>query len=187
VRRDAAPAALQSFEASVAFVGMTDAAFFAADLFREAFGAAFPVPRRDSGLAIPTPPEIWRQYVAFYKWSANDVEPVAFVNFLRHDDAWLVGGLCARRNFYRRLPDAHWRACRAHGGVVQMLLDAAARELAGAAALFGYCGDAKSWRVSERAGYRKTRYPYVIVKWLRDVPPREREALEAKVAAVGPF
>lgn len=187
MRRDAAPAALQPFADSVAFVGMSNAAFFAADLFREGFNAPFPVPRRDSGLAIPTPPEMWRQYVAFYKWSVLDLEPVAFVNFLRHGDAWLVGGLCARRNFYRRLPDAHWQACKAHGGVVQMLLDAAAGELAGAAALFGYCGDAKSWRVAERAGYRKTRHPYVIVKWLRDAPPHEREALEAQVAAVGPF
>jgi len=187
VRRDAAAVPLESFESSVAFVGMANAAFFAADLFYEAFGAPFPVPSSDSGLAIPTPPDLWRQYVAFYKWSAADVEPVAFANFLRHGEAWLVGGLCARRNFYRRLPAEHWAACRKRGGIVQMLLDEAARELSGATALFGYCGDAKSWRVSERAGYRRTRYPFVIVKWLRDVATAERAALEDQVAAVGPF
>ena len=187
VRRDAAPASLGAFEDSVLIVGMANAAFFAADLFHEAFRAPFPVPRDDSGLSIPTPPGLWRQYVAFYKWSDTHVEPVAFVNFLRHGDAYLVGGLCARRNFYRRLPASHWRACKARGGIVQMLLDRAAVELGDAAALFGYCGDAKSWRVSERAGYRRTPYQYVIVKWLRDVAERDRAALEAKVAAVGPF
>ncbi len=166
---------------------MANAAFFAADLFREAFRAPFPVPRPDSGLAIATPPELWRQYVAFYRWSATHFEPVAFCNFLRHGDAYLVGGLCARRNFYRQLPPAHWRACRSRGGIVQMLLEQAARELVDAAALFGYCGDAKSWRVSERAGYRHTRHRYVIVKWLRDVPESERRALEDTVAAVGAF
>lgn len=186
MRRDAAPASAASFEECVAIVGMANAAFFAADLFREAFGAPFPVPRADSGLALATPPSIWRQYVAFYKWSETHVEPVAFVNFLRYGDAYLVGGLCARRSFYRRLPPAHWNACKARGGVVQMLLDATAREL-DAAALFGYCGDAKSLRVAARAGYRPTRHRYVIVRWLRELPDTERRALEDEVAAVGPF
>jgi hypothetical protein len=181
------PASLEPFESCVCIVGMPNAACFAADLFREAFRSPFPVPRRDSGLAIPTPPEIWRQYVAFHKWSAVHFEPVAFVNFLRYGDAYLSGGLCARRNYYRRLSPAHWRACLERGGVVQMLLEQAAGELVDAAALFGYCGDAKSWRVSERVGFRRTRYRYVIVKWLRDVPEPERRALEDRVAAVGPF
>jgi hypothetical protein len=187
VRRDGAPAPASSFEDCVRIVGMANAAYFAADLFREAFGAPFPVPRRESGLAIETPPERWRQYVAFYRWSTTHVEPVAFVNFLRYGEAYLVGGLCARRNFYRRLPAAHWDACRTKGGIVQMLLEAGARELDDAAALFGYCGDAKSMRVAVRAGYQPTRHRYVIVNWLRELPDPGRRALEDQVEAVGPF
>lgn len=187
MRRDAARAPSESFDDAVSIAGMTNAATFAADLFNEAYRAPFPIPRADSGLSIPTPPSIWRQYVAFYRWSPEQVEPVAFVNVLRYGDARLVGGLCARRNFYRRLPPSHWRACRARGGVVQMLLERMADEERDAAALFGYVGDAKSWRVSERAGYARTRHRYVIVKWLREATEAARRALEDKVAAVGPF
>ncbi len=180
-------ASLKTFEESVFVLGMRDAAYFATDLFFEAFRSTFPVPRDSSGLSIPTPPEIWRQYVAFYKWSEVEVEPIAFVNFLRYRDVYLVGGLCARRHFYRRLPAEHWDACKKRGGIVQMLLESAARELNHATALFGYCGDAKSWRVAERVGYARTRHPNQIVKWLRDLPEDKRHALEDQVASIGPF
>ena len=172
---------MRSFAESTFVVGMPNAAFFVADLFEEAFGTPFPAPPASAA------DEHWRQYVAFYKWSDASVEPVAFANFIRRGDVYLVGGLCARRNFYRRLPPAHWRECKARGGVVQMLLDAAAQELDDATALFGYCGDAKSWRVSERAGYARTGHRYLIAKWLHRVTEAEKRELEDSVAKVGPF
>ena len=178
---------MKSFEESVFVLGMRDATYFATDLFFEAFRSAFPVPRDNSGLSIPTPPEIWRQYVAFYKWSGLHVEPIAFVNLLRYRDVYLVGGLCARRHFYRRLPPEQWDACKKRGGIVQILLETVDTELNDATALFGYCGDAKSWRVSERVGYRRTRHPNQIVKWLRDLPEDRRHVLEDQVAAIGRF
>jgi hypothetical protein len=68
-----------------------------------------------------------------------------------------------------------------------MLLEAAAAELNDASAWFGYCGDAKSWLVSARIGYVRTRHPHLIVKWCRDLPESARDELEAKIAAIGPF
>jgi len=167
---------------------MADASFFATDLFFEAFRSAFPVPPRGpaSGRANAES-DVWRQYVAFYQWSASSVEPVAFANFIRRGDVYLEGGLCARRSFYRRLPERHWRECKARGGIVQILLEHAARELNDALAWFGYCGDAKSWRVNERIGYERTAHRHLIVRWIRPLPDSEKRTLEATIAAIGPF
>src|SRR5258706_7400810 len=94
-----------------------NAQFFAADLFRESFASDFPVPRENSGLAIPTPPGNWHQFVAFYRWSASHIEPVGFCNWIRYDDVYLEGGMCVKRNFYRRLPREHSVECRSQVSV----------------------------------------------------------------------
>ena len=174
---------LDTFERSTLVLGLADASFFAADLFRAAFGAAFPVPPPPGAPGAGA----WRQYVALYRWSPERIETVAFVNFIRRGDAWLEGGLCAQRSFYRRLPPAHFAACKARGGIVQLMLEAAARELDDAAAWFGYCGDAKSWRVSERIGYEHTGHRYLKVKWFRAPPEPDRRRLVDEIAALGPF
>ncbi len=164
-----------------------DAKALAENLFRECFRAPFPVPRDFCGLPIPTPPENWRQYVARYRWPDGIEETVGFCNWIRHNDVYLQGGMCVRPAFYRRLPRAHYAACRARGGVAQMMMEAAAGELDDCAAWFGYCGDAKAMAVDMRAGYELTRHKYLIVKWFRSPPVAEREALIEAIAAIGPF
>ena len=163
-----------------------DAPALAGDLFRECFHADFPVPRVDCGLPIPTPPANWRQYVATYEWPQG-VETVGFCNWIRHRDVYLQGGMCVKPGFYRRLPREHFAQCQARGGLAQMMMAAAERELDDATAWFGYCGDAKALAVDLRAGYVQTRRPYVIVKWFREIEEARREALIDEVAAIGPF
>ena len=163
-----------------------DAARLAGELFRECFNAAFPVPRVDCGLPIPTPPENWRQYVATYAWPQGE-EVVGFCNWIRHRDVYLQGGMCVKRNFYRRMPREHFAQCQARGGLAQMMMAAAARELGDALAWFGYCGDAKALAVDLRAGYVQTRHRYVIVKWFREIPAAQRDALVDEIARIGPF
>ena len=68
-----------------------------------------------------------------------------------------------------------------------MLLEKTASDLRDAAALFGYCGDKKSWLVSARAGYTRTTHRYLIVKWLQNIPPSKKRELEDDVAKLGPF
>jgi hypothetical protein len=164
-----------------------NAQFFARELFVASFRQPFPVPRDHCGLPIPTPPENWRQYVAFYKWPDGRIETVGFCNWIRYGDVYLEGGMCVDRTFYRRLPREHWLACKAHGGVAQLMMEAAAAELDDCAAWFGYCGDKKAYIVDARIGYRPTSREHLIVKWFRDVPPGEQQALEEKVGAIGPF
>jgi hypothetical protein len=176
----------KSFAESTFVLGMRDASFFASGLFFEAFGQAFPKHRATTGLSIPTPPDSWHQYVAFYKWSETNVEPVAFANFIRYGDVYLEGGLCARRNFYRRLPPAHWRECKERGGIVQVLLEQAIRELDDADAWFGHSSNNPAWLVNERLGFEVTRQQYLKVKWFRDHRKRRRE-IEDQINAIGSF
>jgi hypothetical protein len=145
------------------------------------------VPREGCGLPIPTPPQNWHQYVALYRWPDGREEAVGFCNWIRHGDVYLQGGMCARENVYRRMPKEHFRACREHGGIAQMMMATAARELNDAIAWFGYCGDAKAMAVDLRAGYVRTSHPHLIVKWFREVPAAERERLVESIAAIGPF
>ena len=113
---------------------------YAAELFRERFNAPFPVPRENAGLAIPTPPQHWRQYVALYRWPDGTEETVGFCNWIKHGEVYLEGGMCVRKSFYRRLPRDQFRECNATGGVAQLMMEQAARELTDCKAWFGFCG-----------------------------------------------
>jgi hypothetical protein len=178
---------MKSFDESLHVSFFANAQYFAANLFYESFRSAFPVPREDAGLSIPTPPENWRQEVAFYKWSEEHIEPVGFCNWIRFADCYLCGGMCVRRDFYRRLPREHWTACRDRGGVAQIMLEIAFRNLTDCLAWFGYCGDKKAYRVDIRAGYQPTRHKHLIVNWNADLCETEKRALEDRLAAIGPF
>lgn len=178
---------IRSFAESTFVLGMPDASWFATDLFLEAFGQPFPRPRDASSLAIATPRDTWHQFVAFYKWSEANIEPVAFVNFIRFGDVYLEGGLCARRSFYRRLPPPHWRECKARGGIVQVMLERAIRELDDADAWFGHTSNVPAWLVNERLGFEATRHQYLKVKWFRDLPETRKRELEDQVNAIGSF
>ena len=95
--------------------------------------------------------------------------------------------MCVRKTFYRRLPRDQFRECNAAGGVAQLMMEQAARELTDCAAWFGYCGDAKALAVDLRVGYVPTRHKHLIVKWFRDLPQGEREALIDSIAKIGAF
>jgi hypothetical protein len=176
-----------AFEQALRIFDARNAETLAGGLFREVFNAPFPTPRADAGLSVRTPPENWHQYVARYRWADGTEETVGFCNWIRHGDVYLEGGMCVRESFYRRMPREHFKACRERGGIAQMMMETAARELNDCSAWFGYCGDAKALAVDLRVGYRVTRHPHVIVKWFRDLPPAEREALIDAIAAIGPF
>jgi hypothetical protein len=178
---------MNSFSESLHIVGFKNAAFFASDLFRECFALPFPVPQDLSALPIPTPSHHWHQYVAFYKWSETSLEPVGFCNWIRYGDVYLEGGMCVRKNFYRRLPREHWNECRALGGVAQLMMETAERELNDCIAWFGYCGDKKAYLVDSRVGYRRTDRPFLIVKWFQEVPAARQREVEDLIAAIGPF
>ena len=176
-----------TFADSTFVLGMQDASWFATDLFREGFGSAFPKPQDGALLAIPTPRDCWHQYVAFYKWSETNVEPVAFVNFIRFENVYLEGGVCARKNFYRRLPPDHWRECKGRGGIAQVVMEQAMLELNDADAWFGHTSNQPAWLAGERLGYQITRHQYLKVKWFRELPDERKREIEDRINAIGSF
>ncbi len=178
---------MRSFAESLHVTRFSNAEFFASDLFYESFAIPFPIPRDNCGLSIPTPPEHWHQYVAFYKWPDASIEPVGFCNWIRYENVYLEGGLCVKRGFYRRLSREHWQACLAAGGLAQIMMESAARELNDCPAWFGYCGDRKSYIVTRRVGYEQTRHKYLIVKWFVPLAEADMRALEDKISAIGAF
>ncbi len=160
------------------------AAYFAAALFFDSFRQPFPVPRDAAGLAIPTPVANWYQYVALYRWPSGLVETVGFCNWIRYNDAYLEGGLCVRAGFYRRLPKSHWKECADAGGIAELIMRTAERELNDCAAWFGFVGDKKSAIVTGRVGYEGTPFKHLIVKWIQETTETERERLIATIGAI---
>lgn len=178
---------MKSFNESICIIRTDSAAFFAADLFLENFGTPFPIPRDNCGLAIPTPPENWRQYVAFYRWTDLHFEPVGFCNFIRFGEVYLEGGLCVKKGFYRRLPKNHWRECKGRGGIAQILMEEASKKLNDCTAWFGYCGDKVAYLVDKRAGYIDTHHSHLIVKWFAPLSTEQQYELISSIAEIGPF
>jgi hypothetical protein len=178
---------MKSFDESLHIAFFGNAQFYAAKLFDESFAIPFPIPRDNAGLSIPTPPENWRQEVAFYKWSEMHIEPVGFCNWIRYSNCYLCGGMCVRSDFYRRLPKEHWIACRERGGVAQIMLETAFSQLTDCQAWFGYCGDKKAYIVDLRAGFQPTRHQYIIVKWNGGPTETQKRELEDRIAGIGPF
>ena len=88
---------------------------------------------------------------------------------------------------YRRLPPEQRARIRAAGGVMEFLHRRTQAMLSDAIALFGHVGEPRAERVDLRSGYERTSYPHVIVCWRRSLPSAERDALVARVAALGPF
>jgi hypothetical protein len=176
-----------SFFDCLSIFSAPDAAFFASALFVESFAHPFPVPRDDAGLAVSTPVPGWHQYVALYRWPTGLIETVGFCNWVRFGEVYLEGGMCVKRDFYRRLPREHWRECRARGGIAQLIMESAATELNDCAAWFGYCGDRQAMIVDKRVGYEETRFPHLIVKWFQNRDPAEQNQLIEDIARIGPF
>ena len=178
---------MNAFQDSLAVIGLRNAAFFASELFFDSFRSAFPVPRDNCGLPIPTPPEAWHQYVALYKWPDARIETVGFCNWIRYGDVYLEGGMCVRTDFYRRLPRGHWQECKGRGGIAEIMMRQAALELDDCTAWFGYCGDRKAYLVDMRVGYGATNRKYLIAKWFRETDAGTKDRLVDKIAEIGPF
>ena len=181
----------RSFAAALKIEDVGDATLIAGDLFQASFNSAFPAPR-DFQLGVDSiKKSAWHQYVARYTPIDGAVVCIGFCNWIRYadkcGDVYLEGGMCVKKNFYRRLPHAEFLECKARGGVAQMMMEAAARDLNDAAAWFGYCGDQMAYRVDQRVGFQPTTHQHLIVKWTRDLDDQAKDALIESIAKIGPF
>lgn len=131
-------------------------------------------------------PDFPRHFVLRYV-AGGDAVPLAYAHFTPWEGCYLGGGMAFDERAYRQLTAVHRARIREAGGVTEFLLRRIRAMLPDAIALFGHVGEPRAERVDLRAGYERTPYPHVIVCWQRDLPGPERDALLARVAAVGPF
>jgi hypothetical protein len=181
----------RSFAEALNIEDVGDATLIASDLFQASFNSAFPAPREFQLGADLVKKSAWHQYVARYTHNDGAIECVGFCNWIRYadkcGDVYLEGGMCVKKNFYRSLQKTEFVECKTHGGVAQMMMEAAAQDLNDAAAWFGYCGDHMAYRVDQRVGYQPTAHQHLIVKWTRDLDDQAKAALIESIAKIGPF
>jgi hypothetical protein len=178
---------MKTGDAIFAIIESAAAIDFAQAVFYKSFGQPFPVPAMARVGDTLITPEDWRQFVSLYTWGGQTQECVGFVNYIRFKNVYLAGGLCVKTDFYRRCPQDHFQELRSHGGLAQMLLDAAAKRLDDCIAHFAYCGDQKARQVIKRVGYLPTIHSYVFVKPVGAVDPAFLNAAFEEVQEIGPF
>ena len=136
---------------------VTNAAFFASELFRLVFG--HPVP------AEPV------HYVAFARLADGTLRTVGYYHVAYRGAYALVGGLCVEPGF-RRL------------AIGERLERAAFENVGDASAFFAYVGDPTR---AKRVGFRETEHPHLVVRWMKEVDDAQRQRIIDEVAALGPF
>ncbi len=164
-----------------------DAASIASDLFQSAFNSAFPLPHACKVLDIEITTQDWYQYVALYTWPDGSEECVGFCNWIKYRNTYLEGGLAVKKDFYRSLPKSEFARFNERGGVAQIIMETAAAQLDDCVAWFGYCGDAKALKVDLRVGFVQLEHPYLIVKWIKDLPDADKVALIDEITRIGEF
>lgn len=152
---------------------VTDAEFFAGDLFRRRF-------RND-------PPDFPKHFVAFYRASRASYLPVGYIHYTVFEDTYLCGGMVIDDRLYRRIPAPHRKLIKDAGGIAEKMLRDTFAMLAHAPAIWGYVGNKQAEEVDTRVGFRRTSHRYVMVVWNRDLPEDEKQARLARVIALGPF
>lgn len=134
-----------------------DAAPFVDHLFRATFGDPTPT--------VPT------HYVAFVRTEPGRFVAVGYYHVSYCGEYALVGGLCVDPRMRRR-------------GVGELLERFVYQDAGETKAYFAHVGDPARAR---RVGFVDTAHPHLLVCWMVDLPPEERQRLIETVAALGPF
>jgi hypothetical protein len=132
------------------------------------------------------PPDFPRHFAAIFR--EDSVERVAgYIHFTKFDDGvFLCGGLCVDASVYRRLSPEERSATAMQGSLSRWLSVQAIAALGPKRAVFAYTGDARSRRDAAAIGFKPAGSEHLFVQW-HDEPVAQRQALLARVAALGPF
>lgn len=133
-------------------------------------------------------PDFRHHVVAFWKRSDGSFMPVSYVHFTDWNDIMAIGGACTDGAILRTMSDAEQAAIHAAGGinlaVTRYSLD---RFGPRCDAVFGNCGDERSWGILSSLGFERVREPHLIARWSRPLDEvRKRELIE-KANAYAPF
>jgi hypothetical protein len=152
---------------------ITDAEFYAGDLFRRRFGG--------------DPPDYPRHYVAFYRAGRGVYQSAGYVHYSPFEDSFLCGGLVIDDRVYRRMQPEHRNLIKADGGIAEYMLRQSFARLSQAPAIWGYVGNKQAEAVDLRAGFVHTTHQYIMVVWNRAMSDDEKQARLDRVIQIGPF
>lgn len=133
-------------------------------------------------------PDFPHHIVALYRRDDGCLEVASYLHFFPFGDIMLIGGACTDGAVLRRMAPAQQAAVQSAGGLMLQTTRYALQRFAPRCdAVFGHCGDARSYDVLVAAGFAWAGPPHLIVHWTREPDAMHRRALIAKAAAIGPF
>lgn len=134
------------------------------------------------------PPEEPIHVVTHYDRPDLASRPLCYLHFYDWQGCLLIGGVCVDQGLLRQMSRDERAVLRQAGGPYFWSLSAALEHFAGTTlAVFGYCGDPLSERITLSAGFCKTDCDHVLAWWSPRLPAAERPALLQKVRELGPF
>src|SRR5262249_23527378 len=100
----------------------------------------------------------------------------------------LIGGACTDGEVMRRMSEEERAASDAAGGLNLLATRYSLHRYGPRCdAIFGHCGDARSFRILMHCGFQPVLDPYLIAYWPRTLPEAQRDMLVAEAHAIGPF
>ncbi|MGH8040604.1 MAG: hypothetical protein ACREPN_00995 [Rudaea sp.] len=124
----------------------------------------------------------------FCRRADGSLQLAHYLHFFDAGGCWLIGGACTDGDMVRALPPGQRDAIRVAGG---LMLQATRYGLCKfgpqADAVFGHCGDARSFQVLMQAGFQPVDHPHLVVYWPRALPAARVAELIAKAEALGEF
>lgn len=124
----------------------------------------------------------------FYRAPSGRDELVHFLHFFSSNDIWLIGGACTDGDVVRRMSAAERAAVERAGGLMLQATRYGLRKFgASKDAIFGHCGDTRSFDVLMQAGFQPVDHPHLLVYWPRLLDESRRNALIAQADALGAF
>jgi len=151
-----------------------DGAFFIGDLFQRKYAHAAP--------------GIGNHVVCFYRKDYHHFIPLAYLNFLPHDEVMLVGGGMTDGKTFACMSGDLGDRIRASGGMLYHMLRFGFDHFKGQCeAYFGHAGDKRAYEVDMRAGFEPTKYQYLIGHYHKPVTAERKSYLIDMVNDLGPF
>lgn len=133
-------------------------------------------------------PDFRHHVIAFWKRADGSFVPVSYVHFTDWGDIMAIGGACTDGEILRRMSDAE-RAAIDHAGGINRAATRYSLDRFGpnCDAIFGCCGDERSWGILSNLGFERVREPHLIARWSRPLGDSRKHELTEKAAAFAPF
>ncbi|MFC4821339.1 hypothetical protein [Dokdonella ginsengisoli] len=133
-------------------------------------------------------PDFRHHVVAFWKRADGSFVPVSYVHFTDWGDIMAIGGACTDGDLLRRMSDAERAEIDRVGGINRAVTRYSLDRFAPRCdAVFGNCGDERSWGILSGLGFERVRDPHLIARWSRPLDAERQRELIEKAAAFAPF